>query len=180
MPFPQTQVAAGIDADPVAHAQGLKRGDSGGGQGNRRRGVFHQAGDIFDHGRRRIGDHQAVHPGFQDPQGGAGLVLIADFHEDVVTLGHQVFQGNDGPVGGVHHHRAQEGQADDFGFVSGAGDRDFLDVLARHQVAVRRHHGDEPQGLNFLDPALGDPHRVRPALQGSGHELLVPGVNSDP
>ena len=134
----------------------------------------------FDHGRGRPGNHQAVHPLFQHPQGGAGRVLIADLNEDVVRLGHQIFQRNDAPVGGVHHHRSLAGQADDLGLVRGAGNRDLLDVLARHQVAVRRHHGDEPQGLNRLGPALGNPHGVRPALQGGGHELFVPGVNFDP
>ena len=84
-------------------------------------------------------------------------------------------------LGGLYQdYRSLAGQADNLGLIRGAGNRHLLDVLARHQVAVRRHHGDEPQGLNRLGPALGNPDCVRPALQGRGHELFVPGVNFDP
>ena len=81
--------------------------------------------------------HQAVHPLFQNPQGGAGALDVAHLHKDVAALRHQVFQGDDGPVRGPNHHRPLAGQADDLGFVGGAQDGDFVQVLPRRQVAVR-------------------------------------------
>ncbi len=149
-------------------------------RGYRRRGLLHQPGDLFDHSGIRRSHHQAVHPLLQNPQGGAGRLDVAHLHKDVAALRHQVFQRNDGPVRGLNHHRPLAGQADDFGFVFGAQDRDLVQVLPRHQVAVGSNDPDQSQGLDLLAPAGGDPDGVGSGFQGRGDQLFLPGVHFNP